>query len=111
MRVEQWKIGQAMVEMRRIQLHDIRRAALMLGMAGAALPRADVVHVAVIAMMPADIRRDLLVAIQAQGSLACTLVRSWQLLQVASNFACELATGPGISNVSTETAPAGPAGQ
>ncbi len=69
MGVVQGKVSEPVIEMRRIELHDVGAAALVIGMAGAALPLSGVRHVAMEAMMPTDIRGDLLVTLEAQGRL------------------------------------------
>ncbi len=100
------EVGGGMIELRAIELHDVGLAALVFRVAGAALAdpgvgscgresRGCVAHV----------RRDVLVAIEAQRGLACgRCVRSWQLPQVSSCFTCARVTLPGISSVSTEAA-------
>ncbi len=70
MRLSQGKVRPLMIELRLAELHDVGRAAEMLRVAGAALRGADALDVTVIAAMPGDIRRDVLVAIEAEVGLA-----------------------------------------
>jgi len=46
-RTGQLEVGQPMIELRTIKLHDIRRAAFVFGMAGAALAAAGILHASV----------------------------------------------------------------
>src|SRR5882757_5266913 len=64
------EVGEAVIELRAAELNDVGLAALMLGMAGAALADAGVGHAAVVALMLLEIRGDGLVAIHAKRSLS-----------------------------------------
>src|SRR6266404_513450 len=69
MRLLESEVGEAMIELRAAELHDVGLAALMLGMASPALADTGVRHPAVIALMLLEIRGDGLVAIHAQRGL------------------------------------------
>lgn len=60
------KVGQLMIEARATELHDIGIPALVLGVACAAFTRAGVGHPTVVAMVVANVRLDILVAIETQ---------------------------------------------
>src|ERR1700722_12799279 len=68
-RALQCEVGEAMIELCTAELHDVGVAALVFGMAGAALARARVGHAPVIAAMIAHIGRRLLVAVETQRRL------------------------------------------
>src|SRR5271166_441227 len=69
MRAFEFEIGQAMIELCAVELHDIRIAALVFRVAGAAFADARVRHAAVIALVFVDVGRGLFVAIEAERSL------------------------------------------
>ena len=69
MRARQLEIGQLMIELQAIKLHDIRRAALVFGMAGAALAGAGILHAPVKLSLLLNVNRNILVTVQAQRRL------------------------------------------
>ena len=69
MRPRQLEVGQPMIELQTIKLHDIRRAALVFGMAGAAFAGAGILHAPVKPPLLLHIGGDILVAVQAQRRL------------------------------------------
>ena len=69
MRTRQLEIGQLMIELQPVQLHDIGIASFVLGVAGAALAGPGIRHAAVISALLLYIGRDILVAVQAQRRL------------------------------------------
>lgn len=63
------KVGEAVIEQRTIQTNDICRAALVFGMARAALADAGIGHASVITLMLLQVHGDGLVTVQAQRGL------------------------------------------
>lgn len=70
MRAAEFKIGECVIERLGVELNNIRLAALVIGMAVLALDLANVRPLAVKARFSADILGDILVAIEAEPSLA-----------------------------------------
>lgn len=68
-RARQLELGQPMIELRTIELHDIRRAAFVFGMAGAALADAGILHASVKPFLLLHIGGYILMAVQAQCRL------------------------------------------
>jgi hypothetical protein len=69
MRSLEREVGEAMIELRAAELHDVGVAALVFGMASAAFADAGVAHAAVIASMLPYILGYVLVAVEAQRAL------------------------------------------
>lgn len=65
MRIGELEVGQQMVELQAIQLHDIRAAALVFRMTGAALAGARILHASVISPVLLHVGGNIFVAVQA----------------------------------------------
>ena len=83
------EVGEAMIELRAAQLHDVGVAALVLGVAGAAFAGARIGHAAVIAVLARARRRRSPCGSRGTATLwVRTFVRSWQFGTVSSCFTC-----------------------
>ena len=71
----QWEVREIVIEARRIELHDVRIAAQVIGVTGAALGGCDRRGVAVQAAPLADIRRNPFVAVEAQAGLPAAVAQ------------------------------------
>ena len=73
MRPFEREVGLRVVELRAVELHDVEVPALVLRMAGTAFAGACVGHAPVIALALAQVRGDVLVAVQTESGLRAAI--------------------------------------
>jgi hypothetical protein len=73
-RAPQWKVGEIVIERRGIELYDIRLAPQVVRMTCAALGRSHGRRVPVQPLVVTDVRRDLLVAGEAEAGLPASIM-------------------------------------